>query len=120
MLRGLSDMGVRLAVDDFGTGRSSLASFRSLPLQSIKIHPSFISGLGADPEDTALLGALVDLGHALGLRVLAEGVETDTQLAHLRALGCDGAQGYLFSHPLPEEGVLALLDTTAAQDPVCN
>jgi diguanylate cyclase (GGDEF)-like protein len=118
MLRGLSDMGVGLAVDDFGTGRSSLSSFRNLPLKSIKIDPSFVAGLGDDPEDTALLGALVALGHALGLNVVAEGVETDTQLAQLRQLGCDGAQGYLFSHPLPEDGVLALLDTTVAEDPV--
>ncbi len=120
MLRGLSELGVRLIIDDFGTGRSSLASFRHLPLQAIKIDPSFVSGLGAEPENTALLGALVDLGHALGLRVVAEGVETDTQLAHVRDLGCDGAQGYLFSQPLPADGVLALLDTSPAQDPVCS
>ncbi|HET9105029.1 MAG TPA: EAL domain-containing protein [Solirubrobacteraceae bacterium] len=109
MLRGLSDLGVGLAVDDFGTGHSSLASFRQLPVQSIKIDPSFVTGLGDDPEDTALLSALVDLGHALGLRVVAEGVETDTQLAHLRSVGCDGAQGFLFSRPLPEDAVTALL-----------
>ncbi|HEY5188026.1 MAG TPA: EAL domain-containing protein [Solirubrobacteraceae bacterium] len=109
MLAAFDQLGVKLVVDDFGTGHSSLQSLRHLPLEEIKIHPSFVSGLGANPDDAALLGALVELGHALGVTVIAEGVETDTQLAHLRDLGCDGAQGYLFSRPLPEEGVLALL-----------
>ena len=109
MLAAFDQLGVKLVVDDFGTGHSSLQSLRHLPLKEIKIHPSFVSGLGANPDDAALLGALVELGHALGVTVIAEGVETDTQLAHLRDLGCDGAQGYLFSRPLPEEGVLALL-----------
>ena len=124
MLQGLSELGVGLVVDDFGTGHSSLASFRQLPVQVLKIHPSFVSGLGGEPEDTALLGALVDLGHALGLRVVAEGVETDTQLAHLRSVGCDGAQGFLFSRPLPEDAVAALLGRGPSSpedlEPVCD
>ncbi|MGH2869695.1 MAG: putative bifunctional diguanylate cyclase/phosphodiesterase [Solirubrobacteraceae bacterium] len=109
MLQAFSRLGVKLAVDDFGTGHSSLQSLRHLPLMQIKIDPSFVAGLGANPDDAALLGAVVELGHALGVTVVAEGVETDTQLAHLRDLGCDGAQGYLFSRPLPEDGVHALL-----------
>ncbi len=109
MLEAFSQLGVKLAVDDFGTGHSSVQSLRHLPLEAIKIDPSFVAGLGANPDDAALLGALVELGHALGVTVVAEGVETDTQLAHLRDLGCDGAQGYLFSRPLPEDGVHALL-----------
>jgi diguanylate cyclase (GGDEF)-like protein len=113
MLEAFSQLGVKLAVDDFGTGHSSLQSLRHLPLEAIKIDPSFVAGLGANPEDAALLGALVELGHALGVTVVAEGVETDTQLAHLRDLGCDGAQGYLFSRPLPEDGVHALLGAGA-------
>ncbi|MGB9184367.1 MAG: EAL domain-containing protein [Solirubrobacteraceae bacterium] len=113
MLEAFSQLGVKLAVDDFGTGHSSLQSLRHLPLQAIKIDPSFVAGLGANPGDAALLGALVELGHALGVTVVAEGVETDTQLAHLRDLGCDGAQGYLFSRPVPEDGVQALLGVGA-------
>jgi diguanylate cyclase (GGDEF)-like protein len=109
MLDAVSRLGVRVAIDDFGTGHSSLSSLRDLPLDSIKIDRSFVSGLGTDPDGAAIVGALVELGHALGLTVVAEGVETDSQLARLRDLGCDGAQGYLFSKPLPEDGVEALL-----------
>ena len=109
MLEAFSQLGVQVTMDDFGTGHSSLQGLRRLPLKEIKIDPSFVSGLGASPDDAALLGAMVDLGHALGVTVTAEGVETDTQLAHLRDLGCDGAQGYLFSRPVPEDGVHALL-----------
>jgi EAL domain-containing protein (putative c-di-GMP-specific phosphodiesterase class I) len=109
MLDAVSRLGVKIAIDDFGTGHSSLSSLRDLPLDSIKIDRSFVSGLGTDPNGEAIVGALVELGHALGLTVVAEGVETDSQLARLRDLGCDGAQGYLFSKPLPEDGVEALL-----------
>ncbi len=108
-LAALSAIGVKLALDDFGTGHSSVASLRDLPLDSINIDKSFVSTLGSDPADSAVVGALVELGHALGLRVVAGGVETDAQLASLRTLGCDGAQGYLFSRPLPVDGVHALL-----------
>ena len=75
----------------------------------IKIHESFVSALDAETDDSALVGAVVELGHALGLTVIAEGVETDVQLAHLRELGCDGAQGFLFSGPVTEDGVHELL-----------
>ncbi|MGI8505466.1 MAG: putative bifunctional diguanylate cyclase/phosphodiesterase [Solirubrobacteraceae bacterium] len=109
MLVALYKMGVKLAIDDFGTGRSSLQSLRHLPLDTIKIHQSFVWRLGSEPGEAAIVGALVELGHALGVSVVAEGVETDAQLAHLRDLGCDGAQGYLFSKPLPQDGVHALL-----------
>ncbi len=105
----LDEIGVKLAIDDFGTGHASLASLRHLPLDAVKIHESFVSSLDTEPGEAAIVGALVELGHALGLSVVAEGVESDTQLAHLRDLGCDGAQGYLFSRPLPEDGVQALL-----------
>jgi diguanylate cyclase (GGDEF)-like protein len=108
-LAALSAIGVKLALDGFGTGHSSVASLRELPLDSVNIDRSFVSSLGSDPTDSAVVGALVELGHALGLSVVAEGVETDAQLARLRDLGCDGAQGYLFSRPLPVDGVHALL-----------
>jgi EAL domain-containing protein (putative c-di-GMP-specific phosphodiesterase class I) len=108
-LAALRAIGVKLALDDFGTGHSSVAGLRELPLDSVNIDRSFVSALGSDPADLAVVGALVELGHALGLKVVAEGVETDEQLARLRDLGCDGAQGYLFSRPLPVDGVHALL-----------
>ena len=108
-LAALDAIGVKLALDDFGTGHSSVAGLRHLPLDSVKIDRSFVASLGTDPADSAVVGALVELGHALGLTVVAEGVETDEQLARLRDLGCDGAQGYLFSRPLPVDGVHALL-----------
>ena len=113
-LERLREIGVGLAIDDFGLGRSSLESLRNLPIEMLKIHESFVSRLGngrADPlsEDAAAVGAVVELGHALGLSVIAEGVETDHQLAHLRDLGCDGAQGFLFSQPVPEADVRELL-----------
>ena len=90
-------------------GHSSLQSLRQLPVDMLKIHQSFVTALDAEPDDSAIVGAVVELGHALGLSVIAEGVETDAQLAHLRELGCDGAQGFLFSHPVPEDDVHQLL-----------
>ena len=109
MLVELRQIGVKLAIDDFGMGRSSLASLRHLAVDTLKVHESFVNGLGSEPEDAAIIGAVVELGHALGLSVVAEGVETDSQLAHLRDLGFDGAQGFLFGRPVPEDGVQALL-----------
>jgi diguanylate cyclase (GGDEF)-like protein len=112
MLVALRDVGVKLAIDDFGMGHSSLSSLRELPLDTLKIHQSFVSGLGTGSAGTAgaaLVGAVVELGHALGLTVVAEGVETDAQLASLRDLGCDGAQGFLFSAPVTEDAVGDLL-----------
>jgi diguanylate cyclase (GGDEF)-like protein len=111
MLESLSEIGVEIAIDDFGMGHSSLASLRDLPVQTLKLHQSFVSSLGRQADETALVGAVVELGHALGLSVVAEGVETDAQLAHLRDLGCDGAQGFLFSRPVPEEEVHELLES---------
>ncbi|MGI8714038.1 MAG: putative bifunctional diguanylate cyclase/phosphodiesterase [Solirubrobacteraceae bacterium] len=108
-LTALRELGVKIAIDDFGMGHSSLQSLRSMPIDMLKIHQSFVGGLDADPDDSAIVGAVVELGHALGLSVIAEGVETDAQLAHLRELGCDGAQGFLFSQPVPEDDVHELL-----------
>jgi diguanylate cyclase (GGDEF)-like protein len=109
VLGALHALGVNLALDDFGMGHSSLQSLRALPVDMIKIHQTFVSALDAATDDSALVGAVVELGHALGLTVIAEGVETDVQLAHLRELGCDGAQGFLFSGPVTEDGVHELL-----------
>jgi EAL domain-containing protein (putative c-di-GMP-specific phosphodiesterase class I) len=109
MLDAVTELGVEIAIDDFGMGHSSLASLRDLPVRTLKLHQSFVSSLGREAGEAALVGAMVELGHALGLNVVAEGVETDTQLAHLRDLGCDGAQGFLFSRPVPEDAVHELL-----------
>jgi diguanylate cyclase (GGDEF)-like protein len=108
-LQALKAMGLRLAIDDYGTGASSLSNLKRLPVDTIKIHESVLSGLGVDAGEAPIVGAVVELGHALGLKVVAEGVETDAQLAELRTLGCDGAQGFLFGRPVPEEDVQALL-----------
>ncbi|HEY8763641.1 MAG TPA: EAL domain-containing protein [Solirubrobacteraceae bacterium] len=108
-LARLKTIGVQIAIDDFGTGSSSLTDLKRLPIDALKIHESFVGAIGGHPEDASIIGAVVDLGHALGLDVAAEGVETDAQLAELRSLGCDDAQGFLLGRPVPAEDVHALL-----------
>lgn len=98
-MQALRDLGVRLSIDDFGTGYSSLGYLKRFPVDSVKVDRSFVDGLGTDGEDSAIVAAVVSLGHALGLSVVAEGVETSGQLQELLALGCDRAQGYWFSGP---------------------
>jgi Amt family ammonium transporter len=100
-LHGLKALGVALAVDDFGAGYSSLNYLRTLPVDVLKIDKVFVDGAGADGGGDVLLHAIVDLGHSLGLTVLAEGVERPEQLAAIRRLGCDQAQGYLLGRPAP-------------------
>ena len=99
VMAALKDLGVRLSIDDFGTGYSSLGYLKRFPVDSVKVDRSFVDGLGTDAEDSAIVAAVVSLGHALGLSVVAEGVETSGQLQALLALGCDRAQGYWFSGP---------------------
>lgn len=101
VLRSLKDIGVGLAIDDFGTGYSSLAYLERFPVDGLKIDRSFISRLGTNAADGAIVSAVLALGHALDLTVTAEGVETVEQLQILSELGCDAAQGYLFARPLP-------------------
>jgi EAL domain-containing protein (putative c-di-GMP-specific phosphodiesterase class I) len=103
VLHDLKSLGVRLAVDDFGTGYSSLASLRKYPVDVVKIDRQFVAGIDSDGSARAVVKAIVDLTHALGLVSLAEGVETHAQLEVLRDLGCDVAQGYLLARPAPAE-----------------
>ena len=104
LLRGFADAGIVLAVDDFGAGYSSLSRLKRLPVKLLKIDRSFVDGLGTDLDDSSIVHAIVSLGKALNLMLCAEGVETEEQRAELVELGCQTAQGYLWSKPLrPEE-----------------
>jgi len=110
ILRRLRDLGVRTALDDFGTGHSSLVRLKEFPLSTLKIDGSFVQGVTADEDSGAIVSGVIALGHALGLTVVAEGVEYERQLSLLRHLGCDLAQGFLFAHPLTAEAATDLLN----------
>jgi EAL domain-containing protein (putative c-di-GMP-specific phosphodiesterase class I) len=103
-------MGVRLSVDDFGTGYSSLAYLQRFPVHALKIDQSFVRDIGADPNASALITAIVAMASSLHLTVVAEGVETRQQLQFLRSRGCPAAQGFYFSEAVPAEMFIALLD----------
>jgi diguanylate cyclase (GGDEF)-like protein len=105
--------GVRFSIDDFGTGYSSLSQLRQLAVDEVKIDRSFVSGMIDNVEDAAIIRSVIDLGHGLGLRVVAEGVETEEQWRALAQLGCDYAQGYLISRPLPAAELEPFLRQTA-------
>jgi diguanylate cyclase (GGDEF)-like protein len=104
-LTALKELGLTLSLDDFGTGYSSLRALRHLPVDVVKIDRSFIAPIEHDPQEAAIVAAVISLSHALGLRTVAEGIETIAQVDRLRALGCDLAQGFYFAKPGPAEDV---------------
>ncbi|HEU4851003.1 MAG TPA: EAL domain-containing protein [Telluria sp.] len=109
LMNRLNDLGVTMAIDDFGTGYSNLSYLKRFPIDKLKIDQSFTRGLGVTPEDGAIVNAVIRLAHSLGLRAVAEGVETPEQLRMLIAEGCDEMQGYYFSRPVPEAQMVEML-----------
>ena len=110
----LSQIGLTLSVDDFGTGYSSLANLKRLPVDVIKIDKSFVMEMAVDASDAAIVRSTIDLAHNLGLRVVAEGVESEDAWRHLEALGCDYAQGYYLSRPLPADSATRMIRERSA------
>ncbi len=110
VFQNLKDLGVGVAIDDFGTGHSSLARLRELPVTELKLDRSFVSKLETDTESKIIVRTVVDLALALGLRTVAEGVETEETASILRSIGCQAAQGFLYSKPMPEAEFLSTLD----------
>ena len=108
-LRQLRAAGMRIYMDDFGTGYSSLSQIASLPLDALKIDRAFIMNMAQNDEHMAIVSTIINLAKALHIEVVAEGVETEGQADLLRAMGCDQAQGYLFSRPVPVEEIGKLL-----------
>jgi diguanylate cyclase (GGDEF)-like protein/PAS domain S-box-containing protein len=108
-LDDLRRMGVRISIDDFGMGYSSLSYLKRLPADTLKVDRSFVAGLGEDAEDTAIVRMIIELAHTLGMRIIAEGVESEEQAEELKEMGCDLGQGFHFSEPLPPEAASEFL-----------
>jgi EAL domain-containing protein (putative c-di-GMP-specific phosphodiesterase class I) len=112
----LQKLGVKVVIDDFGTGYSSLSSLQRFPVDTLQLDSSFVANLGRSKEATTIAQAVIGLAHGLGLKVMAEGVERREQVAHLRSLGCEQAQGNLFSEPLNELALAAFLSRPVPPD----
>jgi EAL domain-containing protein (putative c-di-GMP-specific phosphodiesterase class I) len=117
VLGELHELGLRLSIDDFGTGYSSLSYLRQLPVDEIKIDRSFVMGMGEQADDAVIVRSTVDLGRNLGLEVVAEGVETLDLWNRLRELGCNTAQGYFLSRPVPAEELTGWLRARPVAQP---
>jgi EAL domain-containing protein (putative c-di-GMP-specific phosphodiesterase class I) len=101
VMESIRELGVHIALDDFGTGYSSLLYLKGLPIDRLKVDRSFVSGLGTSDQDPTIVSTVVDLAHKLGLRVVAEGVETEAELRAVEDMGCDEVQGFLLGRPAP-------------------
>jgi EAL domain-containing protein (putative c-di-GMP-specific phosphodiesterase class I) len=119
-IEGLAELGVRIALDDFGTGYSTLAHLRQLQTDILKIDRSFVSQLGAQSRDREIIAAVTGMAHALGMTVVAEGVETEAQRDELTAIGCDAAQGYLFARPLTSDALATMWGPQTSPDDSCH
>jgi len=111
----LRALGVKLSIDDFGTGYSSLSYLRRFPVDTLKVDQSFVSAMQEERGNCSIVSTIVTLGRNLGLQVVAEGVETPRQLEMLRSMGCDAAQGFLFSKPVPSDAVKTVIDSNQGQ-----
>lgn len=110
----LYEQGIRMSIDDFATGYSSLSYLKQFKVYKLKIDQSFIRDISVDPDDRAIVSAIIDMAHNLGLQTIAEGVETAEQLAFLRLHGCNEVQGYYFSKPLPSVEFKQFVETMNA------
>jgi EAL domain-containing protein (putative c-di-GMP-specific phosphodiesterase class I) len=109
MLDALAALNVTVSIDDFGTGYSSLSHLARMPANEVKIDRSFIQGLESDAEYAAVVRSAIDMGHSLGMKVVAEGIETEFAAQRLQAFGCDIGQGYLYAKPMPLEQLMTWL-----------
>jgi EAL domain-containing protein (putative c-di-GMP-specific phosphodiesterase class I) len=120
ILTRLRHSGIQISVDDFGTGYSSLSYLRDLPIDELKLDRSFVLPMSDDPRAAALVASTIELAHSLGLRMVAEGVENDIVYAELTRLGCDQAQGYYISRPVPADQLDHWLSTPTTTDQVTD
>ena len=116
-LTAIKDLGVRVGVDDFGTGYSSLQYVQRFPIDIIKIDRSFVTGLGTNPGDGAVVQSMIELSQRLGVHTVAEGIDRPEQVTLLQSLGADLGQGYLFSKPVVADQITALLDASPHENP---